>query len=39
MTPSNSQHMLTRLFNKQWRYCSGVNIKGVYYIEKIIIRI
>ncbi|PKV52899.1 hypothetical protein ATE84_5031 [Aquimarina sp. MAR_2010_214] len=29
MTPSNSQPMLTCLFNKQRRYCSGVNIKGV----------
>ncbi len=39
MTPSNLQHILTRFFIKQSRYCSGVNIKGVYYIQKIIIRV
>ena len=39
MIPNPSQHILNRLFTKQRAYCSDVNIKGVYCIEKMIIRI
>ncbi len=39
MIPSNSQHTINRLFTKQREYCSDVNIKGVYFIERMCIRI
>ena len=39
MIPTPSQHILNRLFTKEREYCSDVNIKGVYFIEKMVIRI
>lgn len=39
MIPNSSQHSLNRLFRKQREYCSDVNIKGVYFIERMVIRI
>ncbi len=38
MIPNSSQHILNRLFTEQREYCSDKNIKGVYFIEKMIIR-
>ncbi len=39
MIPNSSQHILNRLFTEQREYCSDKNIKGVYFIERMIIRV
>ena len=39
MIPNSLQHILNRHFSKQSAYCSEENNKGVYFIEKMIIRI
>ncbi len=39
MIPNSSQHNVNRLFSKQEEYCSDVNIVGVYFIEKMMIRV
>ncbi len=38
MTPNSSLHILNRLFTEQREYCSDKNIKGVCFIEKMMIR-
>lgn len=40
MIPSSLQHnIIDRLFSEQREYCSNVNKKGVYFIEKTMIRV
>ncbi len=38
MIPNNSEHIVTRLLTKQGRYCSVINIIGVYFIKRMKIR-